>query len=188
VESAGLPADLGRLDEEAIAAGSESRLYKYVRARGLTHHRHRLDQLCDARICIGGRLAGAAGRYPGVVEEALLALRARKPLYIISLLGGAAAQLALAIEGRAMPQDFCRPTDINEIYAEPPTKEISDSTLQDRVVDRRKVWGEFAEVGIQGLAKLNRLTLEENKELLQTLVIDRVIELVLVSLSRLRAH
>jgi len=50
----------------------------------------------------GGRTSGAAGRYPGVIEEAFLALRASKPLYLAGILGGATRQVIDAIEGGPM--------------------------------------------------------------------------------------
>lgn len=75
VESAGLPVELRTVETQALHAGRGSPLYQYVRARGLTFLRHRLGELCDARLCLGGRASGYEGRYPGVIEEALLSLR-----------------------------------------------------------------------------------------------------------------
>ena len=41
------------------------------------------------RICLGGRMRGYQGAEPGVVEEAGLALKRGKPLYLLGGLGGA---------------------------------------------------------------------------------------------------
>ncbi len=41
------------------------------------------------RICLGGRMHGYQGEEPGVVEEAGLALKRSKPLYLLGGLGGA---------------------------------------------------------------------------------------------------
>src|SRR5262249_24100765 len=109
VEAAGLPAELTDVERDARRAGPESPLYQYVRARGLTFLRQRLDAISHARLCIGGRRTGFAGRYPGVVEEALLAVVNKKPLYVAGFLGGASQQIAEALQRRPMPDDFCRP-------------------------------------------------------------------------------
>ncbi|MCY4589991.1 MAG: hypothetical protein OXE86_05375 [Alphaproteobacteria bacterium] len=41
------------------------------------------------RICLGGKMRGYQGSEPGVIEEAGLALKRRKPLYLLGGLGGA---------------------------------------------------------------------------------------------------
>jgi hypothetical protein len=187
VESAGLPAELEGFDLEA-RADPYGNLYRYVRARGLTYLRHRLNDASHVRICLGGRTAGSAGRYPGVIEEALLALRANKPVYLATFLGGATAQVAAAIEGKQMTDDFCPQSSVDALYTDPPAKEVDHATAADRVVDRASVWREFQDAGMGKLAALNGLTLEENAELLRTPVIDRAIELMLVGLSRIRTN
>jgi SLOG-like protein len=185
VQPAGLPKELRRVDKKAQRAGPESPLYRYVRARGLTSLRHRLNDICHLRLCLGGRRSGSAGRYPGVIEEALLALRSNKPLYLAGLLGGATHQIVEAIEGKAMPKDFCPSTPVESLYANPPFQEADTTTKSDRVIDRRAVWAEFADAGRKRISNANRLTDQENIELFYTPALDRVIELVLIGLSRL---
>ena len=187
VESAGLPGELEGFDLEARAEPTGG-LYRYVRARALTYLRHRLNDASDVRLCLGGRSTGSAGRYPGVIEEALLALRANKPLYLAAFLGGATDQVVAAIEGKPITDDFCPPSGLDPLYADPPAKEDDEATSSDRVIDRAAVWNEFRDAGLAKLAELNGLTVDENNELLHTPVIDRVIELVLVGLSRIRSN
>ena len=185
VEVAGLPPELRPLESEARRFGASSPLYRYLRARGLTHLRHRLNAECQARLCIGGRTEGAAGRYPGVIEEALLAIQEGKPLFLAGFLGGATQQVIHAIEGQDMPEDFCRPGPINELYETPPTAEADRGTQIDRIIDRRALWVMLRQAGVVGLAERNHLKPEENEELFRTSVLDRVVELVLTGLSRL---
>jgi hypothetical protein len=185
VESAGLPPELLPFDAEARRAEPDSALYRFMRARGLTSLRHRLNAVCHVRLCIGGRRSGSAGRYPGVIEEALLGVRANKPLFLAGFLGGATEQVADAIEGKEIPDDFCEPTPIQGLYADPPVREFSSATSKDRIIDRTAIWMEFAAIGRSGGLAANGLTIAENSELVRTPVIDRVIELVLIGLSRL---
>jgi hypothetical protein len=185
VEQVGLPAELADLAKGGALPNPDDELYRYIRARALTSMRHRLNDLSDVRLCLGGRRTGTEGRYPGVVEEALLAVRANKPLYLAGLLGGAAEQVIDAIEGKPMPEAFCADSPAGPLYGKPPVKETATETESDRVFDKEEVWKEFADAGPRRLAQNNGLTPEENGVLLHTSVVDQVIELVLTGLSRL---
>ncbi len=184
VESAGLPEELRAYDGQAREVQPDHALYRYIRGRGLTFLRHRLNDACHVRLCLGGRRSGFAGRYPGVIEEAMLAVAETKPLYLASFLGGATEQVVEAIEGKGMPADFCEPAMLQDLYEHPPVMERSEATRNDRVIDRTAVWKSFADTGRERLAAANGLTVEENDELHHTPVIDRVIELVLNGLAR----
>lgn len=188
VELAGLPKELQGFDGDARRVGPSNALYQYVRARGLTFLRHRLSDASHVRFCLGGRGSGYAGRYPGVIEEAFLAVRDAKPLYLAGFLGGATQQVIDAIEGKQMTDDFCRPTPLQRLYEEPVVNESDGATRDDRVIDRAAVWNAFAGTGCEKIAGTNGLTIDENDELFHTPVIDRAIELVLTGLSRLLPH
>jgi hypothetical protein len=186
VELAGLPKELQAVEGEARSIEPTNGLYRYVRARGLTFLRHRLNEASHVRLCLGGRGSGYAGRYPGVIEEAFLALRDKKPLYLAGFLGGATKQVVDAVEGKQMTDDFCRITPLQGLYESPPVKESDSATRDDRVIDRAVVWKVFADAGREKLAAANGLKVEEHDELFHTPGIDRSIELVLIGLSRLR--
>lgn len=186
VELAGLPKELEAFDGQARRVGPDDGLYQYVRARGLTFLRHRLNSVSHVRFCLGGRASGYEGRYPGVIEEAFLAIRDNKPIYLAGFLGGATKQVVDAIEGKQMTDDFCRPTPIQGLYEAPVVKELDGTTRDDRVIDRVAVWKTFAEAGRKTIAAANGLRVEENDELFHTPVVDRAIELVLIGLSRLK--
>ena len=119
VEVAGLPKELQAVDDEARRGGPDNVLYQYVRARGLTFLRHRLNTVSHVRFCLGGRVSGYAGRYPGVIEEAFLAITDKKALYLAGFLGGATKQVVDAIEGKQMTDDFCRPTPTSRLVRSP---------------------------------------------------------------------
>lgn len=184
VELAGLPKELQAVDSEARRIEPTNGLYRYVRARGLTFLRHRLNDACHVRFCLGGRVSGYAGRYPGVIEEAFLAVKDNKPLYLAGFLGGAAEQVVNAIEDKQMMVDFCAGTPLQGLYESPPVEESDRATRDDRVIDRDAVWKVFSEAGRDKITAANGLAIEENDELFHTPVIDRAIELVLIGLSR----
>jgi hypothetical protein len=183
VEDVGLPPGLESAGNRAMAEGAESRLGRYCRARGLTWMRRRLSRLSHARICIGGRTAGFTGRYPGVAEEALLAIEEGRPLYLVGLLGGAAERVIDAMNGKAVPN---LPTDpiLSELYADPPIEDsIADE--RDRSYEPERLWMAFREVGHRP-PQVNGLSPEGNAELARTGSIDRVIHLLLGGLAQVQ--
>jgi hypothetical protein len=185
VKEVELPRDVCHLEVEARQGGPDTDIYRYVRARALTALRHRLTDKSHARVCFGGRRSGSQGRYPGIIEEALLSFRQRKPIFISCALGGAARQIIDAIEGRQMREDFC-PTPLQGLYTRFQNRQL-DAANPDCIVDRTGVWNEFSSIQPKVLANINGLSQQENEELFHTPVIDRVIELALTGLSRLRS-
>lgn len=70
-------------------------------AAALTAMRRHITGTCDARVLVGGLLTGYQGVMPGVVEEALLSLEAKQPLYVAGGFGGAAAAVANVLGNEA---------------------------------------------------------------------------------------
>lgn len=60
-----------------------------------------MNQKTDARVLLGGQVTGFKGKYPGLLEEALLAIRSGKPLYLIGGFGGCTAAVIEALKGGA---------------------------------------------------------------------------------------
>ncbi|MCH4810915.1 hypothetical protein [Vreelandella neptunia] len=66
--------------------------------------RRKMAECCDARVIIGGKMGILAdpldiydGAMPGIVEEAILALEAGKPLIVLGAFGGATRDIAIAL-------------------------------------------------------------------------------------------
>ena len=51
----------------------------------------------QARIVLGGRVAGYKGRMPGIAEETLLSLESRQPLFLLGGFGGCTRDIAETI-------------------------------------------------------------------------------------------
>lgn len=62
--------------------------------RSLTGLRGYMTTHTDARMLVGGRRSGFQGRYPGILEEALLAIDAGQPLFLASGFGGVTLNIA----------------------------------------------------------------------------------------------
>ncbi len=85
-----------------------------VRRRALTAMRRYLCDRTDGRVLLGGKRRGFQGEIPGLMEEALLALAARQPLYLAGGYGGVTMDIARALgidDGRWMPPETGAPPE-----------------------------------------------------------------------------
>jgi len=67
------------------------------RAKSLSGLRNYMTNNTDARIVLGGKRAGFEGAMPGIVEEVLLSLKHRQPLYLAGGFGGATIDIVRAL-------------------------------------------------------------------------------------------
>lgn len=156
----------------------DSAMHRFAWARGLTIMRQRQTAEVAARVVVAGRLGptgdGYRGRMPGALEEALLAMRAERPLYLVGALGGCARLVFDALEGRSRPElqwDYQKAAPYSE-------------ELRTLYKERGESWDEYdaiaGELKTRGLAGLkNGLTEDENRELATTRSAERIVELVL---------
>lgn len=63
-------------------------------ATGLTAMRRVMREATQARVVLGGRVAGYKGIMPGIAEEALLSLQKRQPLFLLGGFGGCTRDVA----------------------------------------------------------------------------------------------
>ena len=182
-------------DPSFFAADTATRRYAW--ARGMTLMREQQTRETDARIAIGGKMGPTvtaqpdgtkktswySGRIPGVFEEILLSLEANKPVYPCGAFGGAAAAAVELLQGR-VPREFTWEYQKQAPHAEP---------MREMFAARGIVWKDYPEmaaffcatVGVSGLSRVNRLSEEENRELFACRDVPRLIELLLIGLSRI---
>lgn len=76
--------------------------------RALTGMRRYIQQHTSARVLLGGKRSGFQGEIPGLMEEALLALEAKQPIYLAGGFGGVTADIIRALgvdDGSWLPSD-----------------------------------------------------------------------------------
>jgi len=166
-----------------LEIASDTDLRRFAWSRGLTVMREQQTRELDARVVVGGKLGRAdnlyLGRMPGVLEEALLSIRNKRPVYLIGAFGGCARLVLDALDGvpraeltLAYHQALPRAEGLKKLYA-----------------DRSVKWDEFESIaaelkacGVSGLK--NGLTVEENRELATSRSAERIVELVLHGLQQ----
>lgn len=135
-----------------------------------------------ARIVIGGKIGrpgdGYLGRMPGVLEEALLGIRAQRPVYLVGAFGGCARLVLDALDGVerseltwAHHQALPHAEELKKLYVE-------RGLHWD---DYEAIANELKTCGISGLK--NGLTVEENRELATTRSAERIVDLILRGLQ-----
>ena len=128
-------------------------------ATALTAMRMTMLRDADARVVLGGRVAGYQGRMPGVAEEALISLQHHQPLYVLGGFGGCARDIAYAMR-----------------FADPIAGTSPPSW--DQLDEFTPYVGEAGDLN-------NGLEAPENRTLAQTPYIHEAIALVLRGLHRL---
>ncbi|MDM8555733.1 hypothetical protein QUF75_13455 [Desulfococcaceae bacterium HSG7] len=166
----------------------DSIVNRYIWARCLSSMRKEMNQSIQARIILGGKVTKYSGKYPGLAEEALLALQANTPLYLIGGFGGCTYTVIQALLGK-QPEELTLASQIaaNDAYGDlvdyyndqiqSLPQEYQDSINYEWLVDF------FNQKGIQGLN--NGLNEDDNKRLFKTIHIPEIISLVLKGLSKL---
>jgi len=146
-------------------------------ADSLTRMRTEMNKFTDARIILGGRTKGYAGAMPGLLEESLIALRKKKPTYLIGSYGGVTQQVINALQGIESPKISTEYQKENEDYA-------SFIDQYDKV-NYEELIGELNKFGVNSLADNNGLTPEENMILFSTKNIPEMVFFVMKGLKNL---
>ncbi len=152
----------------------------YVKARCQTGMRQRMNAELDARVVLGGKLSGFTGRYPGILEETLLALQEGIPTFVIGGFGGCAGAIAQALRGgrpevltgtyqRSAPEydALFRQYQAAAPHVEPPDYAASIGFLNRK--------------GIKGLG--NGLSKAENERLFESVNLDEITTLIFKGLT-----
>jgi hypothetical protein len=139
-------------------------------------------------VVLGGKPHSFMGIMPGVIEEALFAIRRRQPLYVIGGFGGAAGLLGQAMLGQhpeSLTLDFQQAkspayAEVVKVYERERT---SRPALNLPAVDYPALVQELDAYGLAGLSATNGLSEQENRELLATGSIDSALFLLMKGLS-----
>lgn len=115
---------------------------------GLTAMRQYLDNSTQARVLLGGKRRGYSGDAPGLLEEALLTLNGKRPVYLVGGLGGITAHMVAELDPACADQ------------ADPGV------TLDDKSRQAMKTFLDMlGPVGARWAALRNGLTDKENRQL-----------------------
>ena len=171
----------------------KSGLHRYAWGRGMTAMREAQISETHARVALGGKFGPTitatlegereekwySSRIPGVLEEILLSLKAKQPLYLLGGFGGCARLAADVLSG--LPRD--------EMTWEAQQNAPCAEAMR-RIYKERGEWWSYDEMTAwlqaEGLAGLrNGLTPDENETLFKSTDLAVIVPLVLKGLQSL---
>lgn len=188
----------GKFVEEPEFFPADTPERRYAWARGMTAMRQFQagESGAVARVVIGGKTGPTvtaapdgtkgekwySGRVPGVIEEVLFSLRAGQSVFLVGAFGGAAEAAIDLLEGRSRP-DFTWEFQKRAPHAEA-MRELY-RTEGEAWEDYEAMTAWFKEFGVDGLAKLNRLSIEENRTLFGCRDVTEIVRLILEGVTRI---
>jgi len=153
----------------------------YIWARCLTKMREEMESVCYARVFIGGRTKGFKGKCPGILEELLIALQHRHPVYLVGAFGGITRNAINALQGNHSDVFF------NDYYTQNPEYremfEIYNDRQSNTAIDYSTYYSILKGIGLIGISDFNGLTVEENLRLALTPHISEIVFLILKGLT-----
>lgn len=154
----------------------------YVWARCLTKMREEMEADCNARIFIGGRTKGFKGKCPGILEELLIAIEQKHPVYLVGAFGGITKDIIEALKGNN-PDSFSDEyyfddENYNKMFLLFNSKHEKDS------INYAKYLSKLQNIGLNKIAEQNGLTPKENLRLTITPHISEMVYLILKGLTK----
>jgi hypothetical protein len=165
--------------KELFEKSSPENLYQW--ARCLSKMREEMEAVCDARIFIGGAIRIFRGKCPGILEELLISLEHKHPVYLVGAFGGVTKEAIEALKGNkpdSFSEDFYfRNADYKNMVA------IYNDKHHENSIDYKKYFTTLQSIGLKGIAELNGLSEDDNLRLTNTPHISEMVYLILKGLT-----
>jgi len=148
--------------------------------------REQMNAATSARVLLGGQVTGFKGKYPGLLEEALTALRSGKPLYLIGGFGGCTRAIIEALKG-GVPEELTEGSQSRDpLYADVVARYQTESKGLNTTPINYALEREFLRT--KGVAGLNNgLGDDENEILFKTTNLPELVYLILKGLTKATA-
>lgn len=149
----------------------------YYWAESLKAMRLEMESNIDARIILGGRVAGFKGYMPGLYEEAIIAANCKHPIFLLGGFGGAASRLIKLLKGETNSENLFEECCSHHLYQE--FVSYLDKEKAEMNFKALDVFSNNMDVLKNGLSK------EDNERLFVTTNVTEIIALILKGLRSL---
>ena len=155
----------------------------FIWAESLTKMRQEMQNDTDARIFTGGSMSNFKGKYPGLLEESILALENNIPVYFIGIFGGITSRIIEGLNGKK-PEEltFEWQSSQNENYKEF-VSHYNSKKSEDKI-DYKLTRDFLNHYTLARLSKNNGLSIEENERLFKTVHTSEIIFLIMKGLHK----
>ena len=162
--------DKYKIDSEQFLP-PDTTLNLYIWGKSLTKMRENMIKECDFRICAGGCLYGYKGKMPGVLEEFIIAIKMKKPIFLLGGFGGVGKRICDIINNGSIPKEFTPKWQIeNNINY----RELMNFYKEnDEEINYENILKE-----IQAYTFNNGLSLDENNQLMTTVYPEEAVMLI----------
>jgi hypothetical protein len=150
----------------------------YVWSRCLTEMRNTMINDCEVRICAGGKHSGYKGKIPGVLEEIVIALEKKKPLYLLGGFGGVTASICKSIQTQVMNNELTEAWQIQNNAGYMDLLSFMDSRGERYKVDYKAIEDKLKNAELN-----NGLSKDDNEKLFNTTFIDEAMHFIFKGLK-----
>jgi SLOG cluster2 len=178
-----IPQDvIGNVDEKVFLTPSDISS-KYIWSRCLTTMRSESISCSDARICAGGILSGYKGKMPGVLEEILIAIDNKKPIYLLGGFGGVVKEVCESITSKAVTTPL---TEKWQISQDGDYQNLqAQAAIDSNHADYRQIAAVVEGIDIGEQAVRAGLAKEEYVRLLKSPFVDECVHIIIKGLRNL---
>lgn len=149
---------------------------KYYWSRCLTAMRLNSIDSSHARICAGGRLYGYNGKMPGVLEEILITIEKKKPLFLLGAFGGVVGEVCKVLRGETYPDSFTETWQVTHNAGYVDLQAIAQA--ESMHADYEQVNKMLLRINMSTLCKNARLDKKSYLRLMQSPFVDECVYLV----------
>ncbi|NKI30777.1 hypothetical protein [Croceivirga thetidis] len=153
----------------------------FIWAESLSKMRLEMQSSINARIFTGGNMSNFKGKYPGLLEEALLALKEDTPVYLVGIFGGITQRIIMGIQG-SKPKELTLDwqSKVNDRYGD--FVRFYNSMKTENIIDYSNCTDFLNNYTLGRISKNNGLTIEENKRLFTSIHTSEIIFLIMKGL------
>lgn len=153
----------------------------FIWSESLTKMRMEMQSSINARIFTGGRMSNFKGKYPGLLEEAMLALEDDTPVYLVGIFGGITRRIIDGILGT-------KPKELTLKWQSVENEKYKNFVIYyNNKKEENKIDYDFCtrflnKYSLERFSRNNGLTVEENKRLFTTIHSSEIIFLIMKGL------
>ena len=178
-----IPDDISKGIDKNIFIAPNGINNKYIWSRCLTEMREKSVKTSHARICAGGKLSGYHGKMPGVLEEIMISLEQKKPIFLLGAYGGAVGEVCKTIINKSIAEPLTENWQItnNEGYFKLQEK----ATTEGNNVSYKKIRTKLERISVDDLANSSGLKPCDYQRLMASPFIDECVHIIVKGLKNI---
>tara|TARA_R110001583_G_scaffold113519_3_gene264036 strand:+ start:14394 stop:16418 length:2025 start_codon:yes stop_codon:yes gene_type:complete len=178
-----IPNDVSTGISASVFLAPNSTSNSYIWSRSLTNMREMSINASTVRICAGGKTSGYKGKMSGVLEEIMIALAIKKPIFLLGGFDGIVGDVCKAILNKDTPDTL---TENWQLLNNTGYKELQELAATDNHnCNYDELISVLHDVNLPDLASNVGLSEQEYIELMGTPFVDECVHTILKGLRKL---